>query len=247
MTSPATYRLNPFVASLFGGRGVASNPSNPESIFTASDDTPQKKTQAALDKLEKAVADIQSGDNFREWLKVAGRFHKYSIGNQMLIWLQRPKSSRVAGFNTWKQLGRFVKSGEKGIAILVPAGVGRRITAQSELESFTARRTKKYIDSGMDGEEAKQKAESDAADARSFKQTFRFITGYVFDIDQTTGRPLPEFDVPELKGDDSKVLFDKLVLYAQRRRNIPVIFDPKRDPQNGTQGYYSPTENIIWI
>jgi antirestriction protein ArdC len=57
---------------------------------------------------------------YRAWLSTLSRFHNYSFGNCLLIWTQAPDASRVAGFNTWKSLGRFVKKGQTGIRILAP-------------------------------------------------------------------------------------------------------------------------------
>ena len=57
---------------------------------------------------------------YRAWLSTLSRFHNYSWGNCLLIWTQAPEATRVAGFNTWKSLGRFVKKGQTGIRILAP-------------------------------------------------------------------------------------------------------------------------------
>jgi hypothetical protein len=59
-------------------------------------------------------------DLFKTWLRAVSRFHHYSFNNQLLVLLQRPQAERVAGFHTWKSLGRNVKKGAKGIAILAP-------------------------------------------------------------------------------------------------------------------------------
>jgi hypothetical protein len=78
------------------------------------------KLRAAHDKLQDAVAEIASGDDWKRMLKVASKFHRYSFNNHLMIFLQRPDAMVVAGFNRWKSLGRFVKKGEKGIAIFAP-------------------------------------------------------------------------------------------------------------------------------
>jgi hypothetical protein len=57
---------------------------------------------------------------YRAWLSTVSRFYKYSFGNCLLIWSQAPEATRVAGFHTWKSLGRFVKKGETGVRILAP-------------------------------------------------------------------------------------------------------------------------------
>lgn len=81
---------------------------------------PHEQQPEILQRLENAVAAIQDSESFRRWLDVSARFHSYSLGNQLLIAMQRPDATRVAGFNAWRKLGRQVRKGEKGIAILVP-------------------------------------------------------------------------------------------------------------------------------
>jgi DNA primase len=78
------------------------------------------RLKVAHDKLQAAVAEIVSGDDWKRMLKVISRFHKYSFNNHLMIFVQRPNATIVAGFNKWKSLGRFVKKGEKGIAIFAP-------------------------------------------------------------------------------------------------------------------------------
>lgn len=84
------------------------------------------KREDALKLSEKAIAelasDIEAGrsESLNDYLAMLGRFHRYSFGNVMMICLQKPDASHVAGFSTWKRLGRHVKKGEKGIAILAP-------------------------------------------------------------------------------------------------------------------------------
>jgi antirestriction protein ArdC len=86
----------------------------------------KKLTTNALDTLGAAL-DAGHSDNLTALLKTMGRFHRYSMHNVCLIVSQRPTATRVAGFQTWRTLGRFVRRGEKGIAILAPI-VGRRDT-----------------------------------------------------------------------------------------------------------------------
>jgi antirestriction protein ArdC len=93
------------------------------------------------------------------------RFHQYSFGNVMLIALQKPEATKVAGFRTWKTLGRFVKKGEKGIVIIAPMMI---------------------MPKEQDG--------SDKPDSQDeARPLLRFKTVYVFDVSQTDGEPLPEF------------------------------------------------------
>jgi len=80
----------------------------------------ERRIDAVLKQLKDGVETIQQSERFRLFLVTMSKFHDYSIGNQILIMIQKPDATRVAGFNTWKDLGRWVKRGEKGIAILAP-------------------------------------------------------------------------------------------------------------------------------
>ena len=88
--------------------------------MTTKTETRTDKLRAAHDKLQAAVAEIISGDDWKRMLKVASKFHNYSFNNQLLIFLERPDATRVAGFRRWQELNRFVRKGEKGIAIFAP-------------------------------------------------------------------------------------------------------------------------------
>ena len=79
-----------------------------------------------LVRFEDAVGAIQDSDSFRRWLDISSRFHNYSLGNQLLIAMQRPEATYVAGFHAWLKLGRHVLKGEKGIKIMVP--LPRKVT-----------------------------------------------------------------------------------------------------------------------
>ena len=83
-------------------------------------ETRSDKLQAAHEKLQQAVAEIVSGDDWKQMLGFAAKFHRYSFNNQLMIFLQRPDATVVAGFNRWKSLGRSVIKGQKGIAIFAP-------------------------------------------------------------------------------------------------------------------------------
>ena len=84
---------------------------------------------------EQLVAALQAGHSeaLTSYLKAIGRFHRYSLHNVLLIALQKPNASYVAGFRTWNELGRFVKKSEKGIMILAPI-VRRKANDEDERE-----------------------------------------------------------------------------------------------------------------
>src|SRR3954466_8259986 len=76
--------------------------------------------QESLTRLEQAVGAIHDSETFRAYLDAQATFHQYSFGNVLLILSQKPDATRVAGYHTWKSLGRQVRRGEKGIRIIVP-------------------------------------------------------------------------------------------------------------------------------
>ncbi len=80
----------------------------------------RKRIDDSLDTLAKAVDTVRASETFRAYLEVHARFHRYSWRNSMLIMMQRPHASRVAGYGTWKKLGRQVRKGERGIMIFAP-------------------------------------------------------------------------------------------------------------------------------
>ena len=90
----------------------------------------QRPTAEVLDQLRAGIATLTSSDKWAQWLDAQGRFHKYSFGNPLLILLQRSEATRVAGYHTWRKLGRQVRKGEKGIVILAP--VASRIRVEDE-------------------------------------------------------------------------------------------------------------------
>jgi hypothetical protein len=93
--------------------------------------SPQERTQDALKTLERGIDAILSSDTFADYLRTMARFHHYSAGNIILIRYQKPEATQVAGYQRWKELGRQVKKGERGIKILVPY-IRRRNEEESE-------------------------------------------------------------------------------------------------------------------
>lgn len=87
----------------------------------------RKRIDASIDALAKAVDEVRASEMFRDFLAVQARFHRYSWRNSLLILMQHPSASRVAGFQTWKRMGRFVRKGEKGITILAPCPWKREV------------------------------------------------------------------------------------------------------------------------
>ena len=170
-----------------------------------------------LQRLEDGVSAVQSSDEWRRLLQAQAKFHKYSMGNVCLILDQRPDATRVGGFHTWLSLGRHVRKGEHGIAILAPV--------------FPPKAQK-----GPD-QEPVQSDETEVEKAgRGAPVHFR--VAYVFDVSQTEGDPLPERPAHDLTGDsqEARLLFGRLVLVAEEE-GLRVRYE---DPAalRGAKGYY---------
>jgi antirestriction protein ArdC len=133
---------------------------------------------AALKELADSLRQGKSQSLLR-YLAFMARFHQYSFGNCLLIALQRPEATLVAGFQRWKQLGRTVRRNERGIALLAPM-IGRRQPMDSESEDDSS-------------------AETAAHTSRSGSTIRGFRIVYVFDVSQTEGRELASF--AQLSGD----------------------------------------------
>jgi antirestriction protein ArdC len=154
----------------------------------------KKMVDTAIEDLAAALEDGQS-DTLKAYLKAMGRFHRYSIGNAMLIALQRESATRVAGFHTWKRLGRKVRKGERGIAILAPIVHRKNPTAQD-----------KRTDESTNSEDAPASNEE--------RTVAGFRTAHVFDVSQTDGDALPEFAT--VSGDPGELLSQLRQVVARR-------------------------------
>jgi Zn-dependent peptidase ImmA (M78 family) len=167
----------------------------------------KKKTAQLLESLNERIDKVQSSSEFKKVLKFFSKFHNYSYQNSMLILMQKPEASFVAGYRQWqKKFNRHVKKGEKGIAILAP------FTYKKEVK-------KSNLNSNVDDEETEE-----------VKRTY-FNTVYVFDISQTEGEPVPEMDM-EIEN-SNKELISLLLDYAASQE-IEVNF---KTLSGATDGY----------
>ena len=198
----------------------------PDFSFAVEPEAKERKIDEVLKRLKEGVDGIQQSDNFRGFLLTMAKFHDYSIGNLILIMLQKPNATRVAGFGTWRDLGRWVKKGEKGIAILAPCmpPKGAKATPPEESEA----------------EEGETKEERE----RGGMRPLYFKVVHVFDVSQTEGEPLPEFEVPALTGEANEGLFSK-VMSLVKEEGVEVSFEPRPDQDPDIKGmYYGKT---IWV
>src|ERR1700737_3399138 len=119
------------------------------------DDKVRKIAEEALDRL---AAELEAGKSeaLKNYLAAMGRFHRYSWGNSLLIYSQRPEATHVAGFHAWLKMRRYVRKGEKGIVILAPM-VGRKksddeLTEDNQTRVFGFRAAHVFDVSQTDGE-----------------------------------------------------------------------------------------------
>lgn len=146
-----------------------------------------EKLEEITARLEQGILELFDSERFKEYLRVMSKFHDYSLRNTILIAMQKPDATHVAGFRTWQtKFGRTVKKGEKGIRILAP--IPRKITQEKEkLDPDT-----KLPVIGEDGEPVMEEKEIVIP---------RYTVVSVFDVSQTEGRELPDIAVDELAGD----------------------------------------------
>jgi len=192
----------------------------------------ESKVEGILKQLRAGVESIQQREQFRLFLSTMAKFHDYSIGNLILIMLQKPQATHVAGFKTWKELGRWVKSGEKGIAILAPV-----FPPAATCEKCGARLPRSARFCPKCGAETNQGEELAAT-----PRYFRIV--HVFDLSQTEGRPIPEFSVPALSGEANEELYQKTLALANQQ-GLTVSFESKPEQDPEIKGFYS--GKLIWV
>lgn len=197
----------------------------PDYSFAVESETKERKIDDVLKRLKEGVDGIQQSDNFRQFLLTMSKFHDYSIGNLILIMLQKPDATQVAGFSTWKDLYRWVKKGEKGIAILAPCMPAKGKKLESA-ETTTSE----------EGEEKK--------DEETEIRPIYFKVVYVFDVSQTEGKPLPEFEVPSLTGEANEALFSSVMRLAEVQ-GVDVSFESRPNQDPDIKGVYS--GKTIWV
>jgi antirestriction protein ArdC len=146
----------------------------------STDKTKSTIAEAVAAASQQLIAALREGHTevLKRYLEAMGRFRKYSFTNCMLIFCQKPDATRVAGFHTWKSLGRYVKKGEKGVMIMAPMIRTKRAKSEGKVVSIDAD-PETYI-------------------------TFRPV--YVFDQDQTEGDPLPDLHSTRVEGDATAYL-----------------------------------------
>ena len=177
-------------------------------------------------KLEQGVKDIFTTAGYKDYLNFCAKLPRYSVNNQILIMLQRPDATMCQSFTGWKEMGRFVKKGEKGIRILAPSPY----KMQKEQEK-TDPSGKPIVD--KDGEPVKETVE---ITVNAFKPVS------TFDVSQTEGEPIPTLGTSELAGTVEG--YNELFEAIKEVVPVPITFE---DIPSGAKGYFHLEENRIAI
>ena len=163
-----------------------------------SNETRGKKVKSILKKLEEGVKDLFTSEKYKQYLSTMSKFHHYSFNNTILIAMQKPDATLVAGYTAWKQkFHRQVKKGEKGITILAPIKLKEK-----------------------EADDSKTVAENDE---KEYKIHLLFRPVSVFDVSQTEGEPLPSLGVDELTGNAEG--YDAFMQAMSKLSPVPIRFD----------------------
>ena len=184
------------------------------------------KVKEITDKLEAGIQALFESEAFKKYLKTLSKFHDYSLNNTILIAMQKPDATLVAGYTAWqKNFGRQVQKGETGIRILAPTPYKK----QMEVDRLDPVTQQPVLN--PDGSTVKDLKEI-------MVPAFRVVN--VFDVSQTDGKPLPTIGVDELSGNvaNYEMFFEAL----KRACPVPVGFE---DIPSGAKGYYHTVEQRI--
>ena len=187
-----------------------------------------QQVREITDKLEQGIKELFESERFKEYLRTMSKFYHYSFSNTLLIAMQKPEATYVAGYTSWQRnFDRQVMKGEKGIKILAPAPY----KAKEEREKIDPSTQKPILDA--DGKPVTETVEV-------MRPAFKVVS--VFDISQTDGKELPDIIVDELSGsvENYAAFFEAL----KQESPVPIAFE---DIPGGAKGYFSPLESRIAI
>lgn len=189
--------------------------------------TNKDRMREIVDSIENGIKELFESDKYRKYLATMSRFHRYSVNNTMLIYMQRPDATHVAGFNKWRdQFGRNVLKGEKGIRIIAPTPYKKKV------------------------EEIKTDPETNApvldADGKAIIEEkeiripmFKVVS--VFDVSQTAGKPLPQL-AADLSGNVQQ--YEVFMEALRRASPVPIEIKPVA---HDTDGFFSIKAQSITI
>ena len=208
----------------------AEQPQEPRPVIpiVLTSEKPAEKFKEITDRLEQGIAELFDSERYKEYLKVMSKFHNYSFRNTVLIAMQKPDASLVAGFSAWKNnFGRNVMKGQKGIKIIAPSPFKIR----QEVEKIDPHTQKPII--GKDGKPVTEEKEIKIP-------AYKVVS--VFDVSQTEGKELPDIAVDELTGDVDR--YKDFFAALEKTSPVPIAFE---NIEGGSHGYYHLEDKRIAI
>ena len=236
MSFPQRSRLDPSKVEMDAATpGVkaaqtAEQPQEPRPVIpiVLTSEKPAEKLKEITDRLEQGITELFDSERYKEYLRVMSKFHNYSFNNTLLIAMQKPDASLVAGFSAWKNnFGRNVMKGQKGIKIIAPSP----FKIKQEMEKIDPHTQKPVI--GKDGKPVTEEKEITIP-------AYKVVS--VFDVSQTEGRELPDIAVDELTGDVDR--YKDFFAALEKTSPVPIGFEKI---EGGAHGYYHLEDKRIAI
>ena len=209
---------------------TAEQPQEPRPVIpiVLTSEKPAEKLKEITDRLEQGIAELFDSERYREYLKVMSKFHNYSFRNTVLIAMQKPDASLLAGFSAWKNnFERNVMRGQKGIKIIAPSPY----KIKQEMQKIDPHTQKPVI--GKDGKPVTEEKEVTIP-------AYKVVS--VFDVSQTEGKELPDIAVDELTGDVDR--YKDFFAALEKTSPVPIAFE---NIEGGSHGYYHLEDKRIAI
>ena len=209
---------------------TAEQPQEPRPVIpiVLTSEKPAEKLKEITDRLEQGIAELFDSERYKEYLKVMSKFHNYSFRNTVLIAMQKPDASLVAGFSALKNnFERNVMKGQKGIKIIAPSPY----KIKQEMQKIDPHTQKPII--GKDGKPVTEEKEVTIP-------AYKVVS--VFDVSQTEGKELPDIAVDELTGDVDR--YKDFFAALEKTSPVPIAFE---NIEGGSHGYYHLEDKRIAI
>ena len=209
---------------------AAEQPTEPRPVIpiVLTSEKPAEKLKEITDRLEQGITELFDSERYKEYLRVMSKFHNYSFNNTLLIAMQKPDASLVAGFSAWKNnFERNVMKGQKGIKIIAPSPY----KIKQEMQKIDPHTQKPII--GKDGKPVTEEKEVTIP-------AYKVVS--VFDVSQTEGKELPDIAVDELTGDVDR--YKDFFAALEKTSPVPIAFE---NIEGGSHGYYHLEDKRIAI
>ena len=209
---------------------TAEQPQEPRPVIpiVLTSEKPAEKLKEITDRLEQGITELFESERYREYLRVMSKFHNYSFNNTLLIAMQKPDASLVAGFSAWKNnFGRNVIKGQKGIKIIAPSPY----KVKQEMKKIDPHTQQPII--GKDGKPVTEEKEITIP-------AYKVVS--VFDVSQTEGKELPDIAVDELTGDVER--YRDFFAALEKTSPVPIGFE---QIPGSSHGYYHLEDKRIAI